>query len=369
MTRVGKGVGFGAQRTGRFGETLKSVASDEKSRTGGSFGTRTQRSRVIGSQASVNSETVSSTRSVELFGLDHKAARPPSSPIGDHDSVGASRGEAKAASPTHSKVRSPSPESMERRRVMKKDLRAATTGSGHIGYPFGPMISVSNTTSSSIGSRPSTSSFCPGKRSTPSSWLGGSLGKDSPGPCYVANESAMKLRNRRLGNAVDEDKIIMMERPTTGLVLGREKRFCEGTNSFISMTSPSVSPGSHAYRPESAVDMVHTRRATGHTFKPRRAFGDVNAHLLKAQVPGSKYNNVSGKSLDTLSVYTTHSGTSFGRAHREHPHSEDFVYMSAPPTCKQRIPYNPKHPASSGMHSHRGLGTTQNMWPEKAQRV
>lgn len=382
MTRVGKGVGFGAQRTGRFGEKTVSAPSDVRSKTGGSIGART-RSRPGTSQASVlsadNNSLVSCTRSVELFGLEHKA-QPPSSLVGGAASVGGFGEERNnAAAPwtmtntktkdnwaasqgSPNKPRAMSSESLERRRTIKGDHRAHTSGGGQIGYPLGPMLSMSHSASSSIGSRPSTSSFCKGKRSTPSSWLGGSMGKDSPGPCYVPSESAFKLQNRRQGKSQEHDNIIMMERPTTGLVLGREERFCDGAGSFFSMTSPSVSPGSFAYRPESASDLVLPRRCTAHTFKPRRAFGDPNAHLLKQQVPGSKYDKVSGPALDTLSVYSASSAKSFGKAHREHPHSGDFVYMSAPPTCKQRIPYHPKHPSSTGSHAHSGLGTTQNQW-------
>jgi len=90
--------------------------------------------------------------------------------------------------------------------------------------------------SPSSSQRPrTTSSFCPGARSSPTSWSSQGTGA-SPGPCYVPSETAYHLQQRRLGRDPKSDSVAMMERPSTGAPrIGREKRFLPGLNYYVTM--------------------------------------------------------------------------------------------------------------------------------------
>jgi len=232
-------------------------------------------------------------------------------------------------------------EELSRRRSVHKgaSLRRPLKIGGqasNFGYPRGPSIVVDEElamlSEMARAARPNTSSFSKGSRTTPSSWVPGRRNKESPGPVYLPEDPASP--------------------PPLGLGLAKQHRFAPGVGSYITMSSSGLSPGPLEYRPDIADDVVMPSRATPATFKPRREAGDMNYSVLRAKNPGAKYN-VLGNALDTLSTVSTSSKVGFGKSRREQPLSQDFTYMSAPPTANgQRSPYNPRQVRSTGMHAH-----------------
>lgn len=344
MTRKDKGVGFGFQKSERFSTSGRSEQSVDFNSTGKSIpSTRPSSTRPSTTGSQVRQTGTASTKNVTLYGKDRQMQLVGAQELARSNPLSSQWAASMGPS---SKPKPFTNEELQRRRTMP--LKSS------VQYPLGPVIVVDEQLAADEArGRPNTSSFCKGRRSTPANWSGGRKGVDSPGPIYVPNETSYRLLSKKVTGSPNKMSIVMMPRETTGLKLGTEQRFAPGLGSFETMSAPNVSPGSFIYRPDTADEMVMPRRATPATFKPRRGPGSMDYSILKSNTPSSKYEKVNGSALDQLSVYSTQPPVSFGRAPRDSPKTEDFVFMSAPPTSKmQRRMYTPHSPASTGMHSH-----------------
>jgi hypothetical protein len=154
MTRTGKGVGFGSQKSSRFGDSMNSPMASPKTtrpRTSGSFppSSPVSDNKSIGSV----SQTVSmygKDRQIEVAGSDKQRSR--SDPVNS---------EWTASMGTGSKPKPFTSEELERRRT--QPMRTGTMGSA-----FSPVVIVDEELAAreAKGQRPGsrTSSFCNGRR-------------------------------------------------------------------------------------------------------------------------------------------------------------------------------------------------------------
>lgn len=202
MTRSGKGVGFGSMSSSRFSDMGSPNSSPVRRRPS------TSGSLPPCSPVSVGSKTVS------MYGKERQL---------ENGSLNASNSQWNASMGLATKPKPFTSEELEKRRTRPL---GGTTSSG-------PVVIVDDELAGRQRPGSRTHNWGDGRRSTPDNWGGGRRGVDSPGPIYVQNETFY----RDMTKCEDRHSlsIIMMERQTTGLLMGKGKRFTPGMGSFETM--------------------------------------------------------------------------------------------------------------------------------------